>query len=41
MYFSMARAFDIAIRRHLQKVLESAKKDWKRKNREVKQIDKV
>ena len=41
MYFSMARAFDITIRRHLQKVLEAAEKDWKCKNHEVKEIDQV
>ena len=37
----MAHVFDITIRRRLQKVLEATEKDWKRKNREVKEIDQV
>ena len=41
MYFSMARAYDVTINRCLQRVLEAAEQEWKKKNREVKRIDQV
>ena len=41
MYFSMARSYDVTVNRRLQRVLEVAEKDWKKKNREVNRIDKV
>ena len=41
MYFSMAHAYNVTMNRHLQRVLEVAKKEWKKKNHEVKRIDQV
>ena len=41
MYFSMAHSYDVTVNRRLQRVLEAAEKDWKKKNREINQIDKV
>ena len=41
MYFRMARSYDVTVNRRLQRVLEAAEKDWKKKNREVNRIDKV
>ena len=41
MFLSMARAFDVTMNRHLQRVLEAVEKDWKKKNCEVKCIDQV
>ena len=42
MYFSMAHAYDVTMNRHLQRVLEAAEKEWKKKkNCEVKHIDQV
>ena len=39
-YFSMARSFNVADNRRLQRILEISKKKWKN-NAEVKRIDKV
>ena len=41
MYFSMACAYNVTINRHLQRVLEAAEQEWKKKNCEVKCIDQV
>ena len=41
MYFSMAHAYDVTMKRHLQRVLEATEKEWKKKNCGVKCIDQV
>ena len=40
-YFSMARSFNVADNRHLQRILEISEEKWKKNNAEVKRIDKV